>query len=437
MRFSPDWLRQRLEGLGAGDAGRLVVALSGGLDSTALLHALCRSGSESQILAIHINHQLHADADRWQAHCETVCRRLDVELEAIPVDVDRASPRGPEAAAREARYAAIIERLREGDMLLSAHHRDDQAETLLLNLMRASGPLGLSGIPQSRRLGAGRLLRPLLDVPHSELRQYAENEKLDWIDDPSNTETALDRNFLRHEVLPVMQQRWPSATRGLARSADLLAEASGLLDELAVTDLAGCDPARLPIDRLADLGDARSRNLIRYAVRQQGLPPPPSTALQRILDELLPARADAQPLVVWSGAEARRYRNELFLMAPQAPDPVPGGSLAPGGELDLGPLGRLRAEGGASRGVSPALADKGFCVRFRVGGEALQTERADHRHSLKHLLQEAGVLPWMRSRVPLLYCDDQLVAVGDLWVEQSVVAEPGVAIRWENRPAIT
>ncbi|MEM1173483.1 MAG: tRNA lysidine(34) synthetase TilS [Pseudomonadota bacterium] len=436
MSFSPDWLRRRLDSLGAGDAQRLVVAYSGGLDSTALLHATCRCGVALPVSAVHVNHQLHDDARQWQAHCEAFAHELGVAIESFTVQVDADHEAGPEAAARDARYSVFVDHLRDGDVLLSAHHLDDQAETLLLNLMRASGPLGLSGIPGTRPLGAGRLMRPLLDVPRSALRAYADAEQLLWIDDPGNAETAFDRNFLRHEVIPLLQTRWSNTSGGLARSAALMAEASTLQDDLAAVDLGDTNPGRLPVDRLTALGDVRARNLIRYAVRQQRLPPPPATALGRILTELLPARDDAQPLVAWSGAEARRYRNELFLSAAMTQQRPAGGELAPGGVLDLGVLGQLRAERDAPTGVSPDLADTGFRVDFRVGGEELQPDDADHQRPLKKLLQEAGVLPWMRRNIPLLYCGEQLVAVGDLWIERSAVAEPGVAIHWENRPVI-
>lgn len=435
MSFSPDWLRRRLIDLGADKATRLVVALSGGLDSTVLLHTLSRLASGVPVSAIHVNHQLHADADRWQQHCEELCASLAIPLQAVTVAVATDCGAGPEAAARTARYAAFREQLRAGDVLLSAHHLDDQAETLLLHLMRSSGPLGLAGMPTERALGKARLLRPLLDVRRETLRQYADREELSWVEDPGNADTGLDRNYLRHDILPRLESRWPRSSQRLARSSELLSEASALLDALAAIDLADKDPARLPVDRLLALGDVRARNLLRYTARQLDLPVPPAKALQRIVNECLTAKEDAQPLVEWHGANARRYRNELFLLAdPSAPPD--GGQLKPGDSLDLGVLGRLHADADSPRGVSPKIAVDGFRVAFRDGGEALQPERDAHRRPLKKLLQEAGVLPWMRARIPLLYCGETLVAVGDLWLEQSVVTAPGIAIRWEDRPVI-
>ncbi len=437
MSFSPERLRHRLQSLGAGDAGRLVVAFSGGLDSTVLLHALSAAGFRAPISAIHVNHGLQREAARWQAHCETACEALGIELDVVSVSVDDSDGKGPEAAAREARYEAFTERLRDGDVLLSAHHLDDQAETLLLNLLRASGPLGLSGIPASRPLGAGRLVRPLLDISRDELLAWAESQKLDWIVDPSNAQTGYDRNFLRHEVLPRLDERWPGAASRLARSADLLGESSQLLDELAAIDLADHAPGRLPIGLLSSLAGARARNLLRYATRLIGLPLPPSTALERILSELVTARDDAQPLVQWRGAEARRYRDALFLLPPLPASPVGEQKILPGETVELGSLGRLRAESAAQPGLSPDVAGKGLRIAFREGGEVLQPAGSDCSRPLKKLLQEAFVLPWMRERIPLLYSGDRLVAVADLWVDQSVLARPGIAIRWENRPDIT
>ena len=435
MSFSPDRLRHRLQGLGAGDAGRLVVAFSGGLDSTVLLHALVASGFPAS--AIHVNHGLQSEAAKWQAHCEDACKTLGVELDVATVQVDDRDGQGPEAAAREARYAAFIARLEPGDVLLSAHHLDDQAETLLLNLLRASGPLGLSGIPESRPLGAGRLLRPLLDVTRNELLTWAESQQLDWIVDPSNAQTGFDRNFLRHDVMPRLDERWPGAASRLARSAALLGESSLLLDELAAIDLEQHVDGRIPVALLSQLDDARARNLLRFAARQQGLPLPPSTALSRILSELVTAREDAQPLVEWPGAEARRYRDILFLQPSLPGLPVVEQNLLPGQTVEMGSLGRLRAEPGSPSGVSPELAGNGLRITFREGGENLQPLGSDCGRALKKLLQEKGVFPWMRERIPLLYSGERLVAVADLWIDRSATASPGVGIRWENQPDIT
>jgi tRNA(Ile)-lysidine synthase len=328
--------------------------------------------------------------------------------------------------------------MRKGDWLLSAHHREDQAETLLLNLIRGSGPAGVAGIGSLRRFGPGWLVRPLLNVDRADLKQYALDENLVWLDDPSNTNRRFDRNFLRHEVLPRLKSRWPDIATRLQRSAGHAGEASQLLVELAEIDIGalGGDTARLPIDALSALSAARQRNVIRYAIRDRGYSTPTALQLQRIMKEVIQARVDAQPLVSWPGASVRRYRNGLYLLPQNLADRVESRELV-GTELDLGPgLGVLRFESGADVGLSKALLDGGLAIKPRVGGERFSPYGQTHTRELKKLLQEEGVVPWMRDRLPLVYSGDRLLAVGDLWLAADAVTKPGVAVRWSGRPAL-
>lgn len=438
MTLTSDWLRQRLTDLGAGSARRLIVAYSGGLDSTVLLH-LVRT-LDLPLLAVHINHGLLPGADQWQEHCRQACAAIGVAFESVAVDVVSGAGGGLEAAAREARYTAFRRIMVNGDCVLTAHHRDDQAETLLLNLMRASGPLGMSGIPAARELGPGRLLRPLLDVAREDLLEFANREGLRWIEDPSNRDVALDRNFLRHEILPRLQSRWPGASGRLERSGELMAEAAGLLDVLAGLDLeaAGADPRRLSLASVRELDDARVRNLLRFSLRAAGLTVPGGRQLSSIVSSVIHARDDAEPLVTWSGGEARRFRDHLFLMPPQAPS---GTALAPDPvrastqRIALGEgLGRLRFEAGSDIGLDPALLQHGLRIGFRRGGETLRV--GGRTRPLKKLMQEADILPWMRERIPLLFDGDQLVAVADEWLSESAAVEQGIRVVWEHHPPI-
>ncbi len=242
---------------------------------------------------------------------------------------------GPEAAARAARYDAFLGLMKSGDCLLSAHHEDDQAETLLLNLMRGSGPAGLAGIGLQQSFGRGRLLRPMLGVSGEDIATYANRHKLEWIDDPTNADSRFDRNFIRSEILPRLAARWPAVSNRLRRTAELLSESSELLNDLADVDLATLGaPQKLRVSGLQELSPERQRNVIRRAVRLCGLPPPPATRLYQIIHELLPARTDAQPLVCWTGACVRRYRDHLFVL-PHHPDRDHGvaGTLWPDGDL--------------------------------------------------------------------------------------------------------
>jgi tRNA(Ile)-lysidine synthase len=428
-----------------GTPSRYVIAFSGGLDSTVLLHALVtlRDKLAAPLLAIHVDHGLHADSAVWSKHCREIADRFDVDYQSCSVNVQLESGKGPEASARDARYNALHAELYAGDWLMSAHHREDQAETLLLNLIRGSGPMGVAGIGSIRRFGPGWLVRPLLDTSRQALEAYASREKLDWVEDPTNADRRFDRNFLRHDILPRLGARWPDISARLQRSASHAGEASQLLTNLAAIDLdtVGGRPEKLAIDKLLQLSPARQRNVLRHAVRQLGLATPTAMQLARIQKEVIPAREDAQPLVTWTGAAVRRYRNNLYLL-PETPQALPACIDVPTegqtqAEVALGPgLGVLRFLAGGTPGLSQDVMKRGVQVRFRQGGEEFQPLGQLHTRKLKKLLQEEGVVPWMRERLPLVFSGDELVAVGDLWLAAKAVGEPGVSLRWQDRPAL-
>ncbi|MEW6648345.1 MAG: tRNA lysidine(34) synthetase TilS [Pseudomonadota bacterium] len=407
-------------------AGRYVVAYSGGLDSHVLLHALSRLGVT--LAAVHVHHGLSRNADLWAEHCRTQCAALQVPCTVVRVQV-RHGGSGVEAAARDARYAALVQALGAGEMLLTAHHQDDQAETLLLMLMRGAGIAGLAAMPAVRPFGPGLLGRPLLGLPRAVLHDYAVAHALSWVDDESNFDTGLDRNYLRHEVLPVLRRRWPALERTLARTAAHLAEAGELMAGLAAADLATAHGSRagtLSVAALNSLAVARRRNLLRHWLRDLGLPLPDTAHLHRIEQEVLPARPDAGPRVDWPGAEVRRYRDDLYAMAPLAsvPDTELSWDLAQ--PLPL-PDGRcLVAAPAVGGGVSvKRLAAARVTVRFRAGGERCAPVGRGHGHELKKLFQEAGVPPWERERVPLLFVGDALAQVVGYWTCASHAAAPG------------
>lgn len=446
MSFRPAHLAEHLHQLEqiAAPPARFVVAFSGGLDSTALLHCLVALKNakthfkDIAVIAIYIEHGLQSDSATWGEHCKAVAKSLGVEFRSLQVNVQLESGKGPEASAREARYSALHAELGKDDWLLSAHHREDQAETLLLNLIRGSGPAGVAGIGDARRFGPGWLVRPMLNVARSELQQYADEEGLDWVEDPSNTDRRFDRNFLRHEVLPRLKSRWPDIALRLQRSASHAGEASQLLVDLAEIDLAalGSRSERLPIDALSLLSAARQRNLIRYALRDLGLSTPTAMQLDRIQSELIPAREDAQPLVTWSGASVRRYRNGLYLLPQNLADTIKSMQVSTT-ECELGAgLGSLQFEKSAGVGLRPALLEQGLRIEPRQGGEEIRLQGQAHTRKLKKLLQEEGIVPWMRDRLPLLYSGAELVAVGDLWVAADAVGESGIIVRWCGRPAL-
>lgn len=442
MTFTPQGLVTALGDLTVAGSPptRFVVAFSGGLDSTALLAALVESADSHRkpISAVHVNHQMQPQAAAWAVHCSEVATRLGVSCAIESFEVNSRSGQGPEASAREARYAALSRHMQSGTWLLSAHHRDDHAETLLINLMRGSGPAGIAAIPAIRQFGAGWLARPLLSFTRESLARYVHATGLPWIDDPSNDESVFDRNFLRNEVLPLLETRWPNASVRLAKSAAFAREAVELAVEIADTDIArlGDDPSRLSVSALNEMSAARRKNLLRRAIDRLALPPVPSNQLQSIVDELLTAREDGAPLVRWGAAEARRYHDVLYLM-PMLAKPDFAGRPIGMSPVDLGMgMGSIVLQSGSGRGLSRALVASGLTLELRQGGEEIRPSSQSHTKKLKKLLQEESLLPWMRDCLPLIYRDRQLVAVADLWIAEECAEANGYTVQWMNRPAL-
>ncbi|HTA64550.1 MAG TPA: tRNA lysidine(34) synthetase TilS [Xanthomonadaceae bacterium] len=413
-------------------AGRIAVGYSGGLDSGVLLHALAAQPlvRERGLRAIHVHHGLHADADAWAAHCEAVCAGIGVRLDVVRVQVDRADGRGPEGAARSARLAAFDASLDGNELLALAHHRDDQAETVLLRLLRGAGGDGLAAMRRRSRLGLLHLWRPLLEVPHASLREYAERHALRWIEDPSNADAGYDRNFLRHRVLPVLAERWPQATRNLARSATLLAEQSQLLNAAsdAQLDALQIAPDVLSIPALLAHSRARRARILRaWLLRLHGRSPPASV-LAAIERNLLHARPDRDALVAWADIALHRWRDQVHARTPSEILPpawvTPWDGSAP---LRL-PGGGLIELQGADR------FDAALSVQARRGGERIRLPGREHHHALKHVLQDSDVPPWTRARMPLLFDGDgELLAAGDAIVSERMDAwlrTRGARLRW-------
>jgi tRNA(Ile)-lysidine synthase len=412
-----------------------VVAYSGGVDSHVLLHALSQMRSAlpcSDLRAIHINHGIHPDAAQWARHCEGICRDLDVAFTTHTIQVERQATYSFEATARDARYDALAGEINANDMLLLAHHQDDQAETLLLQLLRGSGVKGLAGMPRCTHFSQGWMARPLLEFTREELQQYAITQQLVWIEDPSNRDTTFDRNFLRHAVLPILRQRWPSLDATLSRVAQHQADADALLEIMARQDLALLTTSEFTVINIEPfnvLQATRQRNVLRYWLhRICGLPLPSSVQLQRIISEVVPAADDATPLVHWPGAEVRRYRNELYAMPPltlidsdwcQQWDLTNSICLPTGDELQV--------QHGEGVGLSRSALKQGVTIRYRRGGERCRLPGRSHDHELKKLFQDWAVPPWQRDRVPLIYIGEQLAQVVGFCVCTPFVAKPNEA----------
>jgi len=443
---------ERLQALSA-DKGvrRWLVAFSGGLDSTVLLHVIVSSmpsDSDTTVVAVHVDHAVHPDSAQWSEHCRHVADRLGVQFVLRRTTSPGHGKQASEADLRDRRYAEFAEVMQPGDGLLTAHHADDQAETLLLNLIRGSGPAGLAAIPACREFDGGYVFRPMLEISREELCRYAECHDLSWVDDPSNESTNMDRNYLRKEIVPRFVERWPGWVGNAGRSATLSREASVLIDALADADLASCDCeftvsesaclVRLPSASLQLLDEPRQRNLLRRAIKRAGLPPMPGKRVREAVSRLIPAANDAQPAIFWPGGELRRFRETLFLQSPMDTDwawsehelPIDGTSTT------AGPLGTLSMQDVRGEGLDPELALRGLRFSARSGGERIRLHPGGPHRRLKSLYRETAVLPWMRERIPLIYAGEKLVAVGDLWIDADFRKAPGLQVHWRGKPPL-
>jgi tRNA(Ile)-lysidine synthase len=415
-------------------SSRVAVGLSGGMDSVVLLHLLTRIAPQFDLSlsAVHVHHGLSRNADAWSQFCERLCADLDVGCAVARVRIARRSKLGLEAAAREARYAVF--RAQRADVIALAHHQDDQAETLLLQLLRGAGVRGLSAMPAIRALdsaGALRLLRPLLEVTRMQIHGYARKAKLAWVEDESNDDLAMDRNFLRARVLPVIAERFPAAPATLQRSARNAADASDLLDDLAQLDADGvADRGVLQANALARLSPARARNLLRWFLEREGVALPARDHLQEALRQLLHAREDARLELSLGDAVLRRHRGKIYVEAAAAAVPT-GWVCAWRGEAQIalpGDLGVIRFEPTVGAGLSlERLHAQPMAVRPRSGGERMRLAHGRPTRTLKNLLQESGIPQWRRDRLPLLFCANDLVWIPEVGVDCRYAAEEGEA----------
>jgi tRNA(Ile)-lysidine synthase len=438
----PCALASRLEALAGEERRRYVVALSGGADSAALLACLVAPGGVGleRLRALHVDHGL-AGSPALREAAEAIAATLGVALRIVRVHVDPHPAQGIEAAARAVRLAAFAADLAADEDLLTAHHAEDQAETLLLQLLRGSGLPGLAAMPLVQPCGAGRLVRPWLDLPRARLRGFLDGRALAWCEDPMNAETHYDRVYLRNEVWPLLTARWPAAAKTLARSAEHIAAAQSLLDRSSAAQLpafvrgAGLDGQAL----MAEPAAVR-RELLRHWLHSRGYPAP-STARLEAIERLLGAGPSATPRVVYGRLELRRHDGVLYAFEQLAPLAIPTGTTFDGApaRIDLGPLGRVEVVTG---GVGDLVCRPGvvFTVGERVGGERLQRDRDGPRRPLKDWLREAGVPAWLRERALVIRAEGAPVAVvlpQGTFVAAEARAEPGEAairFRWTRAP---
>ena len=403
------------------------LAYSGGMDSHVLLHALAsyqKIHRELQLTVLHINHQLHPDADQWALHCQTVCEQLDLpcKIEQVIINQDH----GLEAGARHARYQAFLRHIKPASYLLTAHHQGDQAETFLLQALRGSGLEGLSGIGDSQPFGSGYLIRPFLGLSRAQLTHYAKQHQLNWIHDPSNDNGLIRRNFLRHHVFPLLNSYWPSAEKTLARSAALCADQRQLIARINKKI-----PERLRISQLLKQPSPERNQLLRQWCLKQQLGSPTQQQLNEINKTVLNANHAAVPQLTWQApgnpyrSIIRRYRNQLYgeLLKPTTLPNQPI-SFDYTHALRLETLGTITVSLTKGTGIAPSMIkNKKLYLTFRQGGERFFPVNRQGSHPLKKLFQEWGVPPWKRNQIPLITLDNEIIAVVGFCVAKGKAAK--------------
>jgi tRNA(Ile)-lysidine synthase len=481
--FGPHWLAARLAELIPDYPNvSLCVALSGGLDSTALLAALAMQNAKEEhakhrvrksagsarvkhstvqpaLRAVHIDHSLHANSPIWSEHCRALARQLGVPLKVLVAKVDLSGGVSLEAAARDARYALLADELAPGEVLLTAHHEEDQFETVLLQLFRGAGLAGLSAMPPLARFASGWHARPMLQTSRADIAAWAHSQSLTWVEDDTNADERLDRNYLRRRVWPLLQERWPGAAHTVSRSARHIAEAQGLLEEIARADVErAAYGAALSAKYLRTLTMERRRNALRYWIAKSGHTLPDTTRLDEVAGPALAARMDANPCVTWAGTALRREADLLTLTASGTqPEANARHPLAPHlaqtayaqklvwavhehRVIDLpGDCGKLELQEAARGPIDVDALPAELTIRWRTGGERLRPRRGGPSKSLKNLLQSTRVPHVERARVPLMFHADRLLAVGDFWSDATIQADESARRRarivWHRYPS--
>jgi len=394
-----------------------VVAYSGGADSHVLLH-LCKK-LKLPVRAIHVHHGLQKIADDWVEHCTMVCARLKIPLHVSHVDAKPLQGESPEEAARIARYQALTTDLVADEVLLTAHHKNDQSETLLLQLLRGAGPAGLASMPMVRLINNNLHIRPMLEFSRDEIIVYAENNNLEWIEDPSNQNSGIDRNLIRNEILPLIKTRWPQVDGSLVQVAQLQQDSLEVIEAMAATDLASiiAEDDTISLTALRLLSQVRQLNVLRFWINRNAQDRPTGNILHQLVNNVINAADDAEPLLRWNNTEVRRFQQRLYLLPVlKEHDENMCLTWSLKDELVLNTLGiKLSVRRNKSPGLSASLLEKPLTVRFRQSGEKIKPAGRKNTHTLKKLMQEAGIPPWMRARIPLLYHNDELVCVCGHW----------------------
>jgi tRNA(Ile)-lysidine synthase len=414
------------------------IGFSGGADSTALLQAMweCRDSLTAPIHAVHFHHGLQDAADAWQDHCSSFCRERDIPFLSQKLDIKPVGRSSLEQEARNCRYRAVAKILAKQEMYLTAHHAEDQAETLFLNLMRGSGIEGLAGIPVLRNLESGWVARPLLERHRMELEQFLKSRDIAWLTDPSNEDTAFDRNYLRQELFPLLEQRWPGLVRRLsrtARNARISASAMAMFIENQSGDLIR-DKFKMPLQKLLELEPEMQTLIVRQWLRRGEVPVLPEARLREFLDQLAGSQLTSQAEVQWEDWMIKRYQRDLWLHRRIPFMACPEVKWQNGMDVDLGPdSGTLRLAG------EPVPIPVDWLVRARQEGDRIRLLPNGPSHKIKQFFQSAFVPPWLRPGIPVLEWDGEAVALGD-WVIghrlQNWLFENDLKLQWRPADAV-
>lgn len=416
---------------------KLCIALSGGLDSMVLLEAAARLREPLglRLIALHVNHRLSPNADRWAQFCQRQCDQRGIPLQISSVTIEAIRGASLEALAREARYAQF--KTVNAGIIAVAQHLDDQGETFLLQLLRGAGMRGLSAMGTASGAGSKKIIRPLLGLPRTLLARYADGVGLEWIEDESNAALHFDRNYLRHQVMPAIAKRFPGYRTAFARSARHAAEAEVLLKELGELDLAGAvNSNRLNCVRLRELSASRAKNALRTFLQRFDIDPPPSERISEVVRQLTTARRDASVCIALGAYDLRRFRDELWVTSSfeTTGEPV---ELPWQGESELAiPAlgGILKFQRTTGAGLRASAASR-LIIRSRAKNQVFRPDCKRPHRSLKNLFQEAHIPPWQRARLPGIYLDQTLVAIPGLGYACDYQARPledGWTIEWHE-----
>ena len=419
---------------------RYIIAFSGGLDSSVLLHNIVYLREKKPIIAIHVNHQISEYSEEWENFCRDVAKKYGVDIFVERVTINRNSADGIECEMRNKRYEAIRKYIQKGDYLMTGHHRDDQAETLLLRIIRGSSDEGLLGIKPMQIFHGGLLARPLLCFSRKDLQLYAKQSDLKWIKDPSNNDNSFDRNFIRNDILPRLENRWMSINKRFSKVTKLALESSERSDDLASIDLNSLgNTDRIDADGFSVLSQNRKRNLLRYILKRRGVERPSFNQMidgVKILTNLTENKKNNR--LEWPTINIYYYDGKLFFIEKSEYIEIKRKIKIFSDEtLELGnSMGKLSLKADNKGNISPEIVELGLNVTYRKGGEKIKPIGRKYTHKLKNLFQEKKIYPWMRGKIPILEYKNELVCVGNLWVAEKFHKQNGYSLIWSEKPDI-